>query len=86
MSAFDESPIFDPQASFDKEVTVTWSNSYSISGRQSEYVAAMDMLAARRVAALPLITHRYPLVELRAAFAVANDKHRSHAMKVIVQP
>jgi threonine dehydrogenase-like Zn-dependent dehydrogenase len=86
MSAFGQPASFDPQAAFDKEVTITWSNSYSISERQSEFEAALSLLAAGRVAALPLITHRFGLSQIKEAFEVANDKHRSHAMKVIVQP
>ena len=86
MSAFGQRTSFDPQAAFDKEVSITWSNSYSISGRQSEFEAAMSLLASGRVVATPLITHRYPLSDIKEAFEVANDKHKSHAIKVIVQP
>ena len=86
MSAFGELASFDPQPALDKEVSITWSNSYSISGRQSEFEAALSMLASGRVVATPLITHRYRLSDIKEAFEVANDKHRSHAIKVIVQP
>jgi threonine dehydrogenase-like Zn-dependent dehydrogenase len=86
MSAFGQLASFDPQPALDKEVTIMWSNSYSISGRQPEFEAAVKMLTSGRVAAMPLITHRYPLSEIKEAFEVANDKHKSRAMKVIVQP
>jgi 2-desacetyl-2-hydroxyethyl bacteriochlorophyllide A dehydrogenase len=86
MSAFGQLTSFDPQPALDKEVSITWSNSYSISGRQPEFEAALTMLASGRIAAMPLITHRYPLSEIKEAFEVANEKDKSHAVKVIIQP
>jgi threonine dehydrogenase-like Zn-dependent dehydrogenase len=47
---------------------------------------AMEMLASGRVDLRPLITHRFPLTEWRQAVAVALDKRRHHAVKVLLQP
>jgi threonine dehydrogenase-like Zn-dependent dehydrogenase len=44
------------------------------------------MLAEGRVQAEPLITHRFPLTEIGAAFVAADDKRASGAVKVVVQP
>ena len=44
------------------------------------------MLAAGRVLAEPLITHRFPLAEIAQAFAAADDKRASNAVKVVVKP
>lgn len=47
---------------------------------------AMEMLASGRVDLRPLITHRFPLTEWRQAVAVALDKRRHHAVKVLLKP
>lgn len=69
-----------------KELDVRWCNSYSTWHGQREFQIALDMVAAGRVQAVPLITHRYPLTEISAAFAAADDKRASGSVKVIVQP
>jgi threonine dehydrogenase-like Zn-dependent dehydrogenase len=47
---------------------------------------AMDLLASGRVDLRPLITHRFPLAEWRQAVAVALDKKRHRAVKVLIHP
>lgn len=47
---------------------------------------AMDLLASGRIDLRPLITHRFPLTEWRQAVAVALDKRRHHAVKVLLRP
>jgi len=47
---------------------------------------AMELLASGGVDLRPLITHRFPLTEWRQAVAVALDKRRHHAVKVLLQP
>jgi threonine dehydrogenase-like Zn-dependent dehydrogenase len=39
-----------------------------------------------RIQALPMITHRFPLSEIAAAFAAADDKGTSDSIKVVVEP
>lgn len=69
-----------------KEIDLRWCNSYATFGGVREYQIALDLLAEGRVQAEPLITHRFPLAEIGAAFAAADDRQASGAMKVIVQP
>ena len=57
-----------------------------VARRQREFQIALDLVAEGRVQAEPLITHRYPLTEIGAAFVAADDKRASGAVKVVVQP
>jgi threonine dehydrogenase-like Zn-dependent dehydrogenase len=69
-----------------KELDLRWCNSYSTWHGVREFQIALDMLAEGRVQAEPLITHRFPLTEIGAAFVAADDKRASGAVKVVVQP
>jgi 2-desacetyl-2-hydroxyethyl bacteriochlorophyllide A dehydrogenase len=65
------------------EAIITGSNCYGYSGMQTDFQAAIDLIASRKVAATKIVTHRYPLDEIAEAFAVAADKG-SGAIKVHV--
>jgi threonine dehydrogenase-like Zn-dependent dehydrogenase len=69
-----------------KEIDLRWCNSYSTWNGVREYQIALDMVAAGRVKAEPLVTHRFPLQEIATAFRAADDKKASGAVKVVVQP
>jgi threonine dehydrogenase-like Zn-dependent dehydrogenase len=69
-----------------KELDLRWINSYSTWNGTREYAIALDLLAAGRVQAEPLITHRAPLDHIDEAFAWASDKAESGATKVVVLP
>jgi 2-desacetyl-2-hydroxyethyl bacteriochlorophyllide A dehydrogenase len=69
-----------------KELDLRWCNSYSTWHGVREFQIALDLLTECRVQAEPLITHRFPLSEIRAAFAAADDKRASGAVKVLIQP
>jgi threonine dehydrogenase-like Zn-dependent dehydrogenase len=60
--------------------------SYGLWDGVPEYQIALDLLAAGRIKAAPLITHRYPLAQIKQAFAAADDKRASGAIKVLVLP
>jgi threonine dehydrogenase-like Zn-dependent dehydrogenase len=51
-----------------REVTITGSMIY-----QDEFPRALDLVARGRVKAAPLVTHRFPLAEIDAAFAAHRD-------------
>ena len=51
-----------------------------------EYKIALDMMAEGRLKVAPLITHRYSLEHIDHAFAAADDKRSSGAVKVLVKP
>ncbi len=67
-----------------KEVTIRWSNGYGVWRGKLEFQTALDWIVERRVDPARLITHRYPLDEISAAFETAADKARSGAIKVMV--
>jgi len=68
------------------ELSLHWVWSYGRWEGVPEFQIALDMMTAGAVDAAPLITHRYPLSEIGAAFAAADDKRRSGAVKVLVIP
>ena len=47
---------------------------------------ALDLLATRARLPLKLVTHRVPLRDYRQAVALSEDKARSHAVRVVLQP
>jgi threonine dehydrogenase-like Zn-dependent dehydrogenase len=69
-----------------KELSLRWCNSYSTWHGVREFQIALDMLAEGRVQAEALITHRFPLTEVAAAFVAADNKRASGAIKVVIQP
>jgi 2-desacetyl-2-hydroxyethyl bacteriochlorophyllide A dehydrogenase len=86
MGVFTTQPEIDTSVAYRKELTITWCNSYSRWNGVSEYAVALDMLAAGRLAAEPIISHHYALDQIGEAFAAAADKKRSNAIKVLVHP
>lgn len=50
-----------------------------------EFQITLDMLASGRIDAAPLITHRFPLNRIGEAFAAADDKRSSGAIKVLIR-
>jgi 2-desacetyl-2-hydroxyethyl bacteriochlorophyllide A dehydrogenase len=63
------------------EAIVTGSNCYGYSGLQTDFQAAIDLIATGKVAPTKIVTHRFPLDEITRAFAVAADKETG-AIKV----
>jgi threonine dehydrogenase-like Zn-dependent dehydrogenase len=80
-----EQPI-DPRLCMRKELSLHWVWSYGLWDGVREFQIALDLLATGRLDAAPLITHRFPLDQIGAAFAAADDKRASGAIKVLVLP
>ncbi len=86
VGTFQVPQTFTPQAPRRKELTVYWSDSYATWRGVREYQIAIDLVAAGRVKADKLITHRFPLDEIATAFQVADQKLQTGAVKTVVQP
>ena len=65
------------------EAVVTGSNCYGYSGMETDFDAAIDLIASGRVAATRLISHRLPFDDIAEAFRISADKSRG-AIKVHV--
>lgn len=76
----------DCQEAYRKQVQITWINSYSTWEGVSEFKIAMQMVTCGKFHPLQIITHRFPLKEIAAAFAAADNKRESGAIKVLVIP
>ncbi|MEM7130363.1 MAG: zinc-binding dehydrogenase [Chloroflexota bacterium] len=56
------------------EATITGSNCYGYSGFQTDFDAAIELIASGKVDATKIVTHRFPLDDVSQAFQVAADK------------
>ena len=65
------------------EALVTGSNCYGISGMETDFDAAIDLIASGRVQATELVSHRLPFDDIAEAFRISADKTRG-AIKVHV--
>ena len=65
------------------EINVTGANCYGYSGMQTDFQATIDLIAANKIDASAIVTHRYPFAQIAEAFTVAADK-QSGAVKVHV--
>ncbi len=67
-----------------KELVLTWSNSYSSWRGISEFQTALNLMSSDRLNAGPIITHRFPQSQIAEAFAAADDKRASGAIRVVI--
>jgi L-iditol 2-dehydrogenase len=68
-----------------KELQVVGSMCYGYSGMQKDFSAVIELVARKKVNALPLITHRFPLTEISQAFRTAVDKVTGSIKVLITQ-
>ncbi len=83
---FTEEQSVDVVTAYRKELRLQWSKSYSRWRGISEYKTALDLLADGRVSPEAFINKHFALAEISEAFAAADDKLSSGAIKVMVHP
>ena len=69
-----------------RELTVTWSFCYGRRDGKREFQIALDLMAVGKLVPASFITHRFPLEEIRQAFAVAAGRDEHGSVKVLVLP
>ncbi len=69
-----------------RELTITWAFCYGRREGEKEFQIAVNLMGAGKLDPSPLITHRFPLDEIREAFAVAHGREIHGSVKVLVLP
>jgi threonine dehydrogenase-like Zn-dependent dehydrogenase len=85
LGLFDTSPPLPAVALLLKEVRVIGSMTYGRAGRRTDFDSALELLSEHGDAARSLVTHRFALDDIQAAFETAADKRRG-SIKVTVTP
>jgi threonine dehydrogenase-like Zn-dependent dehydrogenase len=77
--------LFQQMAAMMKEVTVVASFMYATNGAVRDFDVSAMLLSKHPEIATALITHRFPLSEVKKAFAMARDR-KAGAIKVVLEP
>ncbi len=75
-----------PEDVHTKEICIRWSWSYALWEGVPEYQICLNLLTAGKLKVQEYITHSFPLDRILEAFAIADNKGQSGAMKVVIQP
>ena len=86
LGLFTKPQTVDPTLAMEREVSIQWSNSFSSWNGEREFSAALGLLKAGRLNPDPIVTHHFSLENIDRAFAVADDKRASGAIRVMVTP
>ena len=86
IGCFTQPPAPDWRRLMRHEVNLIFAWSYACWNGIPEFKIAIDLLASGKVQADPIVTHRFPLEQIDAAFQAAMRKGESKATKVLVTP
>jgi len=86
IGVFTKNPTFDFWSAHSKELSLVFVWSYANWGIKPEFEIALELLAAGKFNAEPLITHKFPLNKINDGFLTLSNKKESNALKVVVIP
>jgi threonine dehydrogenase-like Zn-dependent dehydrogenase len=86
LGLFTKPQTIDPAMAMAGEVAIQWSNSLSSRNGEREFATALDLLTAGKLNPEPIVTHHFGLEDIEEAFATADDKRVSGAVRVMVTP
>ncbi|MDA1280446.1 MAG: alcohol dehydrogenase catalytic domain-containing protein [Chloroflexi bacterium] len=86
LGLFTKPQTIDPALAMEKEVAIQWSNSFSSWNGRSEFGEALELLGAGKLNPEPIVTHHFGIDDIAKAFATADDKRSSGAIRVVVKP
>jgi len=84
LGLFTVAQTIDSPMAMEREVAIQWSNSFSSWNGEREFITALNLLKAGKLNPDPIVTHHYGLEDIEEAFAVADDKRTSGAVRVMV--
>ncbi len=85
LGVFSSPKPFDALAVVVKEVRLVGSLTYGSRGRRADFEVALQMLASNSHVARDLVTHRFDIERIRAAFETAADKNRGTIKVAVTQ-
>jgi len=86
IGAFTTPQTIDSAAALGREITLQWSHAFSTWNGVSEYAITLELLTSGKLNPGPIITHNFTLDDIQKAFATANNKRSSGAIRVMVRP
>jgi len=86
LGLFSKPQTLDPAVAMEKEIAIQWSNSFSTWKGESEFATALGLIVSGSVDPELIVTHHFSLDEISEAFAAADDKRSSGAIRVMVRP
>jgi threonine dehydrogenase-like Zn-dependent dehydrogenase len=86
LGLFTHEPVIDARNAMTKELIIQWSNSFSRWKGVSEFQMSLDLMSSGRLNPDGFITHHFAQDDIQDAFAAADDKRSSGAIKVMVHP
>jgi 2-desacetyl-2-hydroxyethyl bacteriochlorophyllide A dehydrogenase len=86
LGLFTEPQTLDSGLGMARELTIRWSNSFGSWKGASEHGTALELAASGKLNPDPIITHHFSLEAIGEAFAAADGKAESGAIRVMVHP
>jgi len=86
LGLFTKAQTVDPVVAMEKEISIQWSNSFSTFNGESEFATALGLIVSGSVDPGLIVTDHFSFDEIGEAFATADDKRSSGAIRVMVHP